>query len=120
MGAKVYVKRNEKNEIIAISKIEIPEFSEMLNIDDSEIIAFLNNSQIINNESYKNLIQSDLEMIRVLEDLIQLLIDKNIIKLTELPDAAQEKLLNRDELRSTISDLFNSDSEEGYDEDINI
>ena len=48
---------------------------------------------------------SDLEMIRVLEDLIALLIDKGQIALTELPPAAQEKLDRRLSLRARLADL---------------
>jgi len=48
---------------------------------------------------------SDLDMIRVLEDVIAVLIDKRIIVLTDLPPQAQQKLARRYELRSKLSDL---------------
>ena len=48
---------------------------------------------------------SDLGLIRVLEDLITLLIDKRIIALTDLPEAAQRKLAYRYSLRSDLADL---------------
>ena len=51
------------------------------------------------------LIASDLELVRVLEDLIAVLIDKRIIMLTDLPQAAQRKLARRYELRSRLNDL---------------
>ncbi|RMD64785.1 MAG: hypothetical protein D6826_01655 [Alphaproteobacteria bacterium] len=51
------------------------------------------------------LAQSDLDLIRVLEDLITVLIDKRIIVLTDLPPAAQEKLAHRYRLRSRLADL---------------
>ncbi len=47
--------------------------------------------------------RSDLEMIRVYEDLIDLLLTKRIIMLTDFPPAAQEKLLNRKKLRSSLA-----------------
>ena len=49
--------------------------------------------------------ESDLGLIRVLEDLITLLIDKRIIALTDLPEAAQRKLAYRYSLRSELADL---------------
>lgn len=48
------------------------------------------------------LLRSDLEMIRVYEDVVDVLISKRIICLTDLPRAAQEKLLRRKHLRSLL------------------
>ena len=48
------------------------------------------------------LLRSDLEMIRVSEDVVDVLISKRIICLTDLPRAAQEKLLRRKHLRSLL------------------
>ncbi|MGD9741514.1 MAG: hypothetical protein AB7V53_02675 [Dongiaceae bacterium] len=47
--------------------------------------------------------RSDLDMIRVYEDLIDLLLTKRIINLTDFPPAAQEKLLRRKKLRSSLA-----------------
>jgi FMN phosphatase YigB (HAD superfamily) len=49
------------------------------------------------------LLRSDLEMIRVYEDLVDVLINKRIICLTDLPQPAQEKLLRRKHLRSLLA-----------------
>lgn len=49
--------------------------------------------------------QSDADMVRVLEDLITVLMNKGIISITDLPLAAQNKLLNRAEARRTLSGL---------------
>lgn len=45
----------------------------------------------------------DLEFVRVLEDVIDTLIVKNIINLTELPEQAQAKLLARKSFRERSS-----------------
>ena len=42
-------------------------------------------------------------MIRVLEDLVQTLLKKSIINLTDLPKEAQQKLTAREKLRETGS-----------------
>lgn len=47
-------------------------------------------------------LRSDLEMIRVYEDLIDVLLTKRIIMLTDFPPAAQEKLLHRKRLRRSL------------------
>ena len=46
---------------------------------------------------------SDLEMARITEDLIDLLIGRNIINFTDFPGMAQTKLINRRALRSNMS-----------------
>ena len=57
--------------------------------------AFL--SQWTNNSALDD---SDLEFIRVLEDLLDVLMDKRVFLFTELPEEAQAKLLNRQALRA--------------------
>ena len=55
--------------------------------------------------SGKSLTATDLELVRVLEDLIGLLIDKNVIQLTELPQEAAAKLFRRRQLRGELDSL---------------
>jgi len=52
-----------------------------------------------------NMVNSDLEMIRVYEDLVDILISKHVVVLTDFPQAAQEKLMRRKRLRSSFSSL---------------
>jgi len=59
--------------------------------------------------------RSDLEMIRVYEDLIDILMAKRIILLTDFPQAAQEKIVKRKKLRASlapITGMFASEEEE--------
>ena len=49
--------------------------------------------------------QSDLGLIRVLEDLIDTLLAKDVILFTDLPVPAQNRLLARRSLRSSLSAL---------------
>jgi hypothetical protein len=58
--------------------------------------------------------RSDMEMIRVYEDLMDILMAKRIILLTDFPQAAQEKIVRRKKLRSSlapIADMFATDDE---------
>lgn len=48
---------------------------------------------------------SDLKLIRVIEDVIDLLIAKNVICITELPPAVQTKLMERRSLRQSLNAL---------------
>lgn len=60
------------------------------------------------------LLQSDLRLVRVLEDLINLLIDREVIRFTDLPLAAQEKLMERRSMRQSMGglDLLSGDAAE--------
>lgn len=49
--------------------------------------------------------QSDLDMIRVLEDLITVLIRKGVVRITDLPEAAQSKLVGRSKARDALGGL---------------
>lgn len=57
--------------------------------------------------------ESDIHLARVLEDLISLLIDKQVIRFTDFPAPAQKRLLDRQQMRkkSHIFDIIdNGDS----------
>lgn len=49
--------------------------------------------------------QSDMRLVRVLEDLIDLLIDRDVIRFTDLPLPAQEKLMARRTMRQSLGAL---------------
>ncbi len=65
-----------------------------------------------------SLAASDLAFVRVLEDLITVLLEKNLLLLTDLPEAAQDKIMERQEIRSSIAELGNlvadDDEFDGY------
>lgn len=52
-----------------------------------------------------SLAESDLELARVLEDLVALLVDKRVIRMGELPPEAQSKLMRRKRLRGELAGL---------------
>lgn len=47
--------------------------------------------------------QTDIGLARVLEDLIDVLITRGLIQFTDLPDAAQAKLLERRQTRANLT-----------------
>ena len=104
----LYVKRNERKEIVSVSKSEGNGFSEAVSRDSQELVEFLGGP--IENGSALN--STDQGMIRVLEDLIVVLIEKGVILLTELPGSAQSKILTRERLRGRLTnrlDLLDDD-----------
>lgn len=66
-------------------------------------------------EVKQQLSSSDIEFIRVLEDLIELLISNGTIRLTDLPPKALEKLNERKRTRKQLKrslDLIGDDDED--------
>ncbi len=99
-----YVIRDGDGQIVAVHAIRSEQAQERLQADDAELREFV--AATGDSTNLQNvLIASDLELVRVLEDLIAVLIDKRIIMLTDLPEAARRKLARRYELRSQLNDL---------------
>jgi len=66
-------------------------------LESNDLLSFL--MRIGNNDSLE-LLRSDLQFIRVLEDLIEVLIKKNQIAITDFPQPVIDKLLQRQSIRS--------------------
>ncbi|MDY0391550.1 hypothetical protein [Desulfobulbus oligotrophicus] len=99
----LFVERDETGNIVALRKGESGAGKEPVSLLDAEILSFLRT--IDDFESFSHLLAaSDASMVRVVEDLIDLLIAKKVILFTELPSEAQEKILNRKQLRAKMSD----------------
>ena len=62
-------------------------------------------AEIQSGDGANPLIGTDLALARVLEDLVNLLIDKSVIRFTDLPQGAQAKLLARQNTREALSRL---------------
>ena len=54
-----------------------------------------------------DLAQLDIEFIRVLEDLINVLVEKGLLNLTDLPPEALEKLSRRKRVRGRLKNALN-------------
>lgn len=99
-----YVKRDEQGQITEVFDSPENGAEEYLSINSAELITFLTESEDTD-IAKAALSSSDLSLIRVLEDLINTLIDKEVILFTDLPAAAREKLANREKIRGQLSDL---------------
>jgi hypothetical protein len=98
----LYVERDGEGRIIAMHSAPKPNASEEKTVVDEEILDFLNKT--VSADSRKLLLSlSDMGIIRLLEDLIDLLIQKNVIFYTELPESAQDKIRERKRLRETVN-----------------
>jgi hypothetical protein len=90
----IYAKKDSAGNILALSRDPAegtqPGWSECAE-DAPEVFAF--SAQIV--QSSSGFERSDLSFVRVIEDIIDLLIDRAVIRFTDLPAAAQAKLLER-------------------------
>ncbi len=97
------VKRDASGHIVAVYRERTDEAPDYLASGHPEVAEFTGPDS--GRAERGGMLQSDLEMIRVYEDLIDILISKRIVVLTDFPSAAQEKLVRRKRLRSSLSSL---------------
>ncbi len=95
-----YVKRNTEGRVISLSDESDDACNEELELAHPDVRAFLETAR-------QALTSSDSETIRVIEDLIDVLVQKKLILLTDLPHAAQMKLTERQRMRNEINVLDN-------------
>lgn len=111
-----YIKRDDKGGIVAVYRHSTEAGLEEVADDSQELREFLEITGL-DTEANKEFLDSDLSLARVLEDLIDVLIENKVMQFTDLPLAAQKKLLSRRGLRKEftyVEDLFAAD-EEGYE-----
>ena len=97
-----YVQRNAQGALSRVNATAFAEANETLPADHPEILAWLDTEKRL-----QQLRQSDMDMIRVLDDLIQELTQKGVIRVTDLPAAAQAKLMDRSQAREALDGLNN-------------
>jgi len=98
----LYVERDDNGNIIGLHRTPDPKADEQKSIMDEEILEFLNKN--VDTDPWIRLLSlSDIGIIRILEDLIDLLIRKNVILFTDLPEEAQSKIRERKKVRERIT-----------------
>jgi len=107
----IYIKRDKNNNITEINLEPTENFTEG-SFFDEDVKTFIN----ANNKMVKDMIlELDLGMARVIEDLINTLIEKKILLFTDLPDVVQNKLNFKRMLRDQ---LYNQNSNDIYEEEL--
>lgn len=102
-----YIKRDIDNKIYSIAQQPDSEHSEFISATNPELVLFLT-QQSATEDAKQTLAESDKDIARITEDLIRLMVNKNIILFTDLPDVVQQKLLSREKLRSHLHQQNNS------------
>ena len=104
----VFVKRDSSGAILAASAQADESCTEYVESEDAALQAFLQDLS----GDHSGLGATDQDFVRVLEDVVELLIAKGVILFTELPDSAQQKIMNRQHLREQLGaalDLIGED-----------
>ena len=109
-----YVTRNSDGIIQGIYDSPPESNSQWMEMQSPEVMEFLQRAEIVD-KAKQELSSTDYEMVRVIDDLIDLLIAKQIFIFTELPQVVQKKLGTRKKLRKDMEVLGNL-----IDDDSNI
>jgi hypothetical protein len=78
---------------------------EWLDVDHPEVTIFL--QQFSSDNARQALSATDNDMVRVIDDLVDLLVANQVLIFTELPERVQTKLLARKQLRKDVNALQN-------------
>ena len=108
-----FVKRDTQGGINAVYQQAGPGLQQAP-ADDPELVEFLARDDPEAKTRWE-FMQSDLDFVRVLEDVIEVLIDKGVILFSDLPGPAQKKFMSRRGMRKEITyveTLFTSEEEE--------
>ncbi len=99
-----FVQHDGQGQVIRMEQQPFYEMTGKYEDNSPEVLAWLQQNTA-REESLKRLQHSDLEMVRVLEDLITVLMDKGVLTITDLPPAAQNKLMHRTQARQALGGL---------------
>jgi hypothetical protein len=89
-----YVHRSATGEVESLHRAATPDATEYLDAADPDVQRFL--IQQVEPDAFGHL---DADFVRVLEDLIDVLLGKGALRISDLPDAVQAKLVLRKEHR---------------------
>lgn len=103
-----YISRDESGRITGVFEHAEAGTAEEVRADDPELMSFLATQGLSSPDALRQLLaESDLRMVRLVDDLIDLLIDKGVIKYTDLPQAAGEKYMQRQGARKQLQTVVN-------------
>jgi hypothetical protein len=105
-----YVVRDSSGKISGVLEHSEVAVAEEMAADDPELKRFLVEQGLSSPDTARQVLaESDLKMIRLVDDLIDLMIDKDVIKFTDLPPAAGEKYLQRQVARKRLQIIVSED-----------
>lgn len=99
-----YVIRDENGQVVGMGEVPLDDEAEEVAPNDPQLLAMLSrtcDADVAVDEDV--FVSSDLSFIRVLEDLIEVLIRRGVISLTDLPAPALDKLRQRRAMRHWLA-----------------
>lgn len=99
----VYVQRDGEGRLRRVMQQPFEGMTGTLEVGSEELQAWLHQEE--QRLRLGRLQASDLELVRVLEDLVDVLVSRGVIRYTDLPEAAQRKLHARAEARAELGSL---------------
>jgi len=107
-----YIVRDENGKIVKVSARQTHGM-DLLPHNHPDVTEFLKihgqNPETVD-EILAELRRTDGEMARAVEDVIMVLLKKNMIKMTEMPKAVQERMALRLKLRTMLQDIYDQAS----------
>lgn len=100
----VYVQRDDQGRLLRVEYAPFEGMGGVLAVESEELHNWLATKEEVK-ARLDRLNTSDLEMVRVLEDVVIVLVDRGIIQYTDLPEAARMKLDERAIARADIEGL---------------
>ena len=94
------VQRDPDGGTVAVSLVRDELHCEEVDRGDADLCRFLQGMA-----AQPALAGSDLQLVRVLEDLIDVLVERSVIRFTDLPQAARDKLDMRRSVRASMRSL---------------
>lgn len=107
----LFLRRDATGHIASVRNTADSEHTEVSNSANPELRAYLG----LDDESSEALSASDADLVRVIDDLVDVMIQKQLIRFTDLPSAAQDKLLHRRRLRHALNGQSLLDNTDGPD-----
>ena len=105
-----YVFKNPDGTIKAVSAVPVEQDGwEFVEATSKEYVGFLENALAMH-DPFR---ESDIQLARVLEDLISLLIERDLLRFTDFPVAAQKRLISHQKMRkkNRMSDIIDEDED---------
>jgi hypothetical protein len=94
-----FVRRNAEGRIDSLHRAASGDAAEFLSDDHPDVRAFIG----LSDAAQEDFSRLDADFVRVIEDVIDTLIVKNVLNITDLPEQAQAKLFARKSFRERVS-----------------
>ena len=106
----VYVQRDQDGKLLRVEQEPFEGGSEVLAFESEELQRWLRVKLDVETK-LRELRSTDGDLARVLEDLINLMVERDLIKYTDLPQAARQKLDERALIRADLEGIADHGAE---------